>query len=136
MANMVSIIIGVVIAVYGETKMPKSKKKQTQQQQETSRCRFLGVRRRPWGRYTAETRDPSTKERNWLGTFDTVEEAVLAYDKAARSMRDSRARTNFIYSESSTCHLVLPSPTSSPRTTLNPLNWVLWRLGRILISIL
>ncbi|WOH05266.1 hypothetical protein DCAR_0624680 [Daucus carota subsp. sativus] len=62
---------------------------------ESSEKKYRGVRYRAWGTFGAEIRDPMKKERRWLGTFGTPEEAARVYDSVAISLRGTKATTNF-----------------------------------------
>lgn len=58
--------------------------------------KYKGVRQRKWGRWVSEIRLPNSRERIWLGSYDTPEKAARAFDAASVCLRGPHgANLNF-----------------------------------------
>ncbi|KAL1825332.1 hypothetical protein DCAR_0313481 [Daucus carota subsp. sativus] len=61
----------------------------------SSSCKYRGVRKRNWGKWVSEIRMPNSRERIWLGSFDSAEKAARAFDAALYCLRGPNANFNF-----------------------------------------
>ncbi|MED6169286.1 hypothetical protein PIB30_020080 [Stylosanthes scabra] len=63
---------------------------------DSSNCKiYKGVRKRKWGKWVSEIRLPNSRERIWLGSYDTQEKAARAFDAALYCLRGRHASFNF-----------------------------------------
>ncbi|XP_039043170.1 ethylene-responsive transcription factor ERF017-like [Hibiscus syriacus] len=57
--------------------------------------KYKGVRKRKWGKWVSEIRLPNSRERIWLGSYDSAEKAARAFDAALYCLRGRGAKFNF-----------------------------------------
>ncbi|KAH7300055.1 hypothetical protein KP509_24G043100 [Ceratopteris richardii] len=58
------------------------------------KLQYRGVRKRRWGKWVAEIREPRKRSRIWLGPYSSAEAAARAFDVASYCLRGPSARLN------------------------------------------
>ncbi|PHU29595.1 hypothetical protein BC332_01688 [Capsicum chinense] len=79
----------------GKAKPPEERKRDLKLPQEKVK-KYKGVRQRKQGKWVVEDRVLGAKDRIWIGTFNTVKEAALAYDKTINEIKGAYAVTNIV----------------------------------------
>ncbi|KAI7735578.1 hypothetical protein M8C21_012680 [Ambrosia artemisiifolia] len=62
---------------------------------ESENAKYRGVRKRKWGKWVSEIRLPNSRDRIWLGSYDSAEKAARAFDAALFCLRGNTANFNF-----------------------------------------
>ncbi|KAI3733970.1 hypothetical protein L6452_13429 [Arctium lappa] len=70
------------------------KRRDSVDETQTERKKFRGIRLRKWGKWCSEIRDPFSKKRIWLGTYETAEEAMNVYNAKKQEFRERQLAQN------------------------------------------
>ncbi|XP_010428490.1 PREDICTED: ethylene-responsive transcription factor ERF018-like [Camelina sativa] len=76
-------------------KQAKAMKEEEEKRNTAMQSKYKGVRKRKWGKWVSEIRLPHSRERIWLGSYDTPEKAARAFDAAQFCLRGRDAGFNF-----------------------------------------
>ncbi|CAF2064879.1 unnamed protein product [Brassica napus] len=76
-------------------KAMKEEEEEAEMRNSSMQSKYKGVRKRKWGKWVSEIRLPNSRERIWLGSFDTPEKAARAFDAAQFCLRGCQSGFNF-----------------------------------------